>query len=137
MDRPANPAPLAHPALILAALLLVWQPLNLATTMSGLVDELATRGAGLGFILLLRLLAAGLGIAAGLALFQVKPGATAIAKASLVTSAVVDIIVYITPWSPRNRPPGDAEIILTASLLYYGAWFAYLARSRKVRARYG
>jgi cytochrome c oxidase subunit IV len=134
VDHPARPA---YPALALAALLLVWQPLSLATTMSGLVDELAIRGGGLGFILLLRLLTAGLGIAAGLALFQVKPGAVAIAKASLVASAVVDVIVYSTPWSPRNRPPGDAEIILVASLLYYGAWFAYLARSKKVRARYG
>jgi hypothetical protein len=123
--------------LVLAALLVVWQPLSLATTMSGLVDELAIRGAGLGFILLLRLVTAGLGIAAGLALFQAKPAAVIIAKTSLIASAVVDIVVYVTPWSPRNRPPGDAEIILIASLLYYGAWFAYLARSRKVRARYG
>jgi hypothetical protein len=130
VDRPA------YPALVLAALLVVWQPLSLATTMSGLVDELAIRGAGLGFILLLRLLAAGLGIAAGLALFQVKPGAAAIAKASLVASAVVDVVVYVTPWSPNNRPPGDATLILIASLMYYGAWFAYLVRSRKVRAKY-
>ena len=139
MDRPAHPAPPAgpaYPALLLAALLVVWQPLSLATTMSGLVDELATRGAGLGFILLLRLLAAGLGIAAGLALFQVKPGAAAIAKASLVASAVVDVVVYVTPWSPNNRPPGDATLILIASLMYYSAWFAYLVRSRKVRAKY-
>jgi hypothetical protein len=133
---PANPAAPARPALILAALLLVWQPLSLATTMSGLVDELAIRGAGLGFILLLRLLAAGLGIAAGLALFQAKPGAAALAKTSLVASAVVDVVVYITPWSPNNRPPGDATIILIASLMYYGAWYAYLVRSRKVRAKY-
>ena len=134
MDHPARPA---YPALVLAALLVVWQPLSLATTMSGLVDELAIRGAGLGFILLLRLVTAGLGIAAGLALFQAKAAAVIIAKTSLIASAVVDIVVYVTPWSPRNRPPGDAEIILIASLLYYGAWFAYLARSRKVRARYG
>jgi len=134
VDHPARPA---YPALVLAALLVVWQPLSLATTMSGLVDELAIRGAGLGFILLLRLVTAGLGIAAGLALFQAKAAAVIIAKTSLIASAVVDIVVYVTPWSPRNRPPGDAEIILIASLLYYGAWFAYLARSRKVRARYG
>jgi hypothetical protein len=121
---------------VLAALLVVWQPLSLATTMSGLVDELSMRGAGLGFILLARLLAAGLGIAAGLALFQVKPGAVSLAKASLVVSAAVDVLVYATPWSPNNRPPGDATIILIASLLYYTAWFAYLARSKRVRATF-
>jgi hypothetical protein len=123
-------------ARVLAALLLIWQPFSLATAMSGLVDELAIRGAGLGFILLARLLAAGLGIAAGLSLFQTNPGAVSIAKASLVVSASVDVLVYATPYSPNNRPPGDATIILIASLLYYVAWFAYLSRSKRVRATY-
>jgi hypothetical protein len=117
-------------------LLLVWQPVSLATTMSGLVDELSARGAGLGIILLARLLGAGLGIAAGLALFQLKPGAVGIAKASLVFSAIVDIVVYATPYSPNNRPPGDATLILAISLLYYTVWFAYLVRSKRVRATY-
>lgn len=126
----------AYPALVLAALLLVWQPFSLATTMSGLIDGLALRGAGLGFILLLRLLAAGLGIAAGLSLFQVKPGAIILAKTSLIVSAAVDIIVYATPWSPNNRPPGDATIILIVTLIYYAAWFAYLVRSKRVREKY-
>ena len=120
--------------LVFCGLLLVWQPFNLAMTISGLVDELSIRGAGLGVILLARLLAAGLGISAGLALLQVKPGAVSIAKASLLFSAVVDIAVYATPYSPSNRPPGDATIILIASLLYYVAWFTYLLRSRRVRA---
>jgi len=123
--------------LVFCGLLLVWQPINLALTMSGLVDELATRGAGLGIILLARLLAAGLGIAAGLALFQLKPGAVSIARASLAFSAIVDVVVYATPYSPSNRPPGDATIILAASLLYYGIWFAYLVRSKRVRSTYG
>lgn len=122
--------------LVLCALLLVWQPLNLGMTMAGVVDELSRRGPGLAVILLARLLAAGLGIAAGLSLFQVKPGAVTIAKASLVYSAIVDVIVYATPYSPNNRPPGDATIILVASLVYYGLWFGYLTRSKRVRATY-
>ncbi len=105
-------------------------------TMSGLVDELSARGVGLGFLLLLRLFAAGLGIAAGLALFRGAPGAATLAKASLVTSAVVDVVAYISPWSPNNRPPGDAAIILAVSLLYYACWYAYLARSKRVRDTY-
>jgi hypothetical protein len=122
--------------LVLCALLLVWQPLNLGLTMAGRVDELTLRGPGLAVILLARLLAAGLGIAAGLSLVQLKPGAVTIAKASLAFSAIVDVIVYATPYSPDNRPPGDATIILIASLIYYGAWFAYLAWSKRVRATY-
>jgi hypothetical protein len=122
--------------LVLCALLLVWQPLNLGLTMAGLVDELARRGPGLAVILLARLLAAGLGIAAGLSLFQLKPGAVTIAKASLVFSAIVDVIVYVTPYSPSNRPPGDATIILAVSLVYYCAWFAYLLRSKRIKATF-
>jgi hypothetical protein len=59
-----------------------------------------------------------------------------VAKASLAFSAIVDVIVYATPYSPTNRPPGDATIILIASLVYYGVWFAYLTRSKRVRATY-
>jgi len=122
--------------LVLCALLLVWQPLNLGVTMAGLVDKLSLRGPGLALILLARLFAAGLGIAAGLSLFQLKPGAVTIAKASLAFSAIVDVIVYATPYSPSNRPPGDATIILVASLVYYGLWFAYLTRSKRVKSIY-
>src|SRR5262245_30144423 len=122
--------------LVLCALLLVWQPLNLGLTMAGLVDELSRRGPGLAMILLARLFAAGLGIAAGLSLFQLKPGAVTLAKASLAFFAIVDVIVYATPYSPNNRPPGDATIILAASLAYYGVWFTYLARSRRVKTTF-
>ena len=122
--------------LVFCALLLVWQPLSLATTMSGLVDELSMRGAGLAILLIARLVAAGLGIAAGLALFQLKPGALTLAKASLIFSAVVDIVAYATPFVPNNRPPGDTTIILVASLAYYGVWFAYLTRSRRVQSTF-
>jgi hypothetical protein len=119
--------------LVFCALLLIWQPINLALTMAGMVDALSNRGAGLGIILLARLLAAGLGIAAGLALFHLKPGAVSLAKASLIVSALVDIVVFATPYSPNNRPPGDAALILIASLAYYAIWFAYLVRSKRAR----
>ena len=122
--------------LVLCVLLLVWQPLNLGMVMAGLIGEVSRRGPGLAMILLARLLAAGLGIAAGLSLFQVRPGAVTLAKASLGYSALVDVIVYATPYSPNNRPPGDATIILVASLVYYGVWFGYLTRSKRVRATY-
>jgi hypothetical protein len=122
--------------LVLCVLLLVWQPLNLGVTMAGQVGVVSLRGPGLAVILLARLLAAGLGIAAGLSLFQVRPGAVTIARASLVFSAIVDVIVYATPYSPNNRPPGDATIILAASLVYYGAWFGYLKRSRRVKSTF-
>jgi hypothetical protein len=122
--------------LVLCVVLLVWQPFNLALTMSGMLDELSLRGPGLAVILVARLIAAGLGIAAGLSLLQRKPGAVSIAKASLVFSAAVDVLVYATPYSPNNRPPGDATLILVASLAYYGIWLAYLVRSKRVKTTF-
>ena len=119
--------------LVLCVVLLVWQPFNLALTMSGMLDELSLRGPGLAVILVARLIAAGLGIAAGLSLLQRKPGAVSIAKASLVFSAAVDVLAYATPYSPNNRPPGDATLILVASLAYYGFWLAYLVRSKRLK----
>jgi hypothetical protein len=122
--------------LVLCVLLLVWQPFNLALTMSGMLDELSLRGPGFAVILVARLIAAGFGIAAGLSLLQRKPGAVSIAKASLVFSAAVDVLAYETPYSPNNRPPGDATLILVASLAYYGIWLTYLVRSRRVRSTF-
>jgi len=119
---------------VLAALLLVWQPFSLAFVMSGLLDELSIRGTGLGIILLARLLAAGLGIAGGLALFQRRPGGVTLARASLVFSAIVDVAAYATPSMPNNRPPGDATIILGASLIYYAGWFIYLTRATSLES---
>ena len=122
--------------LVLCVLLLVWQPFSLALTTAGTLEGLSLRGPGLAIVLIVRLLAAGLGIAAGIALFQQQTGAVSIAKASLVFSAAVDVLIYATPYYPNNRPPGDAMLVLIASLVYYAVWFAYLTRSRRVRSTF-
>ncbi len=123
--------------LVLCLLLLVWQPLTLALTTSTLVDEVAIRGVSLALVLLLRLLAAAFGIAAGIALLGVKPYAVGMAKVSLVASAAVDVFVYATPYVPSNRLPGETPFYIAASLTYYGACLMYLFRSRRVRDTFG
>ena len=37
---------------------------------------------------------------------------------------------------PSKAPPGDTIYYVIASLAYHGAWLAYLARSRRVRATF-
>jgi hypothetical protein len=122
--------------LVLGVLLLVWQPLNLALAAPHAIDQLSLRGPGLAVVLALRLLAAGGGIAASLALFGRRPAAVSLAKGSLVFSAAVDVLVYATPYYPNNRPPGDAAIILIASLAYYVVWLSYLFRSKRVNTTF-
>jgi hypothetical protein len=122
--------------LLLCAMLILWQPFSIAFVASGALRSLTLRGVGLALILVVRLLAAALGIAAGLALLGRRAGAVRMAKASLAASAAVDLIVYTTPYFPNNRPPGSTIVFVFASLVYYAGWFAYLSFSRRVRATF-
>lgn len=122
--------------LVLCLLLLVWQPLSLALIASSALDSLAVRGLGLALVLLMRVIVAAVGIAAGLALIGRRPGAVALAKVSLVVSAAADVFVYTTPYFPNNRPPGTTPLYVTASLAYSGMWLVYLWRSKRVRETY-
>ena len=123
--------------LVLCLLLLVWQPVGLALAASRLVDAIAIRGVGLALVLLLRLLIAALGIAAGIALVGERPYAVAMARLALVASAAGDLFVYLTPYMPNNRVPGDTPYYIAVSLAYSGAWLMYLVRSRRVRNTFG
>ena len=122
--------------LLLCRLLVVFHPLALAVTASGALSALSVRGSAVALILILRLIVVGFGMAAGRALQQVQPGAVTLARAALLASAATDLFVYTTPYFPNNRPPGDTTYYVIASLAYHGAWLAYLARSKRVRATY-
>jgi len=123
--------------LVLCLLLVIWQPLSVAIVVSSMVNRLAIRGLPLALVLLLRLLVTAFGIAAGIALFARRPAAVAMAKTSLVASAAVDVFVYVTPYAPNNRLPGETPWYVAASLAYYGIWLMYLSRSRRVRLTFG
>jgi len=45
----------------------------------------------------------------------------------------MDLVIYLSPYFPSNRMPGDAPLYVAASLAYHGAWLAYLFRSKRVR----
>lgn len=123
--------------LVLVLLLIVWQPISLGLVASGVLVELPIRGTPLALVLLLRLLATAFGIAAGIALAGTRPYAVGMAQASLATSAAVDLFVYLTPYFPNNRMPGDTPFYVAGSLAYYAAWLMYLVRSRRVRNTFG
>src|SRR6266508_454805 len=112
-------------------ILLLWQPLSLAVIGSSALASLSVRGLPLALVLVGRLIVAAFGVGAGLALMRLRPGAVAMAKASLVLSAAADTFVYTTPYFPNNRPPGDTALILMASLVWYTIWLGYLYRSKR------
>ena len=119
--------------LLLCAVLLVWQPLSFGLLASSVVSEIAFRGLSFAVVLVARLMVTALGIAAGLALAARRPSAVTMAKASLVASGATDVFIYSTSYFPSNRMPGDAPLYVAASLAFYGIWFAYLSRSKRVK----
>ena len=121
---------------LLCVLLLGWQPISLGLVASSVLDALPARGAPLAALLSVRVLVTASGIAAGLALLAERPSAPALAKASLLASAVTEAFVYSTPYFPSNRLPGETPLVLAASLAYHAAWLVYLIRSERVRNTY-
>ncbi len=119
--------------LLFCLLLLVWQPVSLGLVASSVLDALALRGLPLALVLVMRILVAAFGIAAGLALLGRRAGAVTMAKVSLAVSATTDVFVYTTPFFPNNRAPGDTALVVAASVVYYGAWMMYLVRSKRVK----
>jgi hypothetical protein len=123
--------------LLLCRLLIVGHPLSLAVTASGALSALPVRGAAVAVILIARLLVVGLGVGAGRALQNLRPGAVGFAIVALALSAATDLFVYLTPWFPNNRVPGDTPLYAAASLGYHGLWIGYLLVSKRVRQTFG
>lgn len=76
-------------------------------------------------------------MAAGFALFGVRPGAVTLAALALTASAATDLVTYLTPYFPSNRAPGQTPIFVAASIVYHAGWLLYLFRSRRVRTTFG
>jgi hypothetical protein len=137
MKKVNGPAGVGGWLLVLCLLLIVWQPLSLGLAASAVLDDLAIRGLPLALMILLRIVVAAFGIAAGLALMNRRPAAVAMAKASLVASAATDTFVYLTPFYPSNRMPGDTPLYVAAALAYCVIWIVYLFRAKRVKNTFG
>lgn len=121
---------------MLCGLLLVWQPISTGLVASQMLGILAIRGLPAALLVILRLLATGLGVAAGLALLGLRPSAVAMTRFSLAASAAIDLLIYLTPYFPNNRAPGETPVYVLASLTYHGLWLGYLFRSKRVKATF-
>ena len=114
--------------LVLCVWLIVLQPVSLGLIASNALSALQYRGLSLGLTLVLRVLVAGMGVAAGLELLTRREAALTLARWSLVAAAASDTLVYTTGFFPSNRFQGDTPLYVAGTLLFYGAWFAYLTR---------
>jgi hypothetical protein len=123
--------------LLLSRLLVVWSPINVGLSAASALGALPIRGWPLGILLALRLLVAGLGLSAGLAIGSLRPSAVRLAQAALVLAALMDVVVHTTPYYPSNLMPGEAPLYVGASIAYHGGWLAYLRWSKRVRNTFG
>jgi hypothetical protein len=119
------------PLRVLSVLLLVWEPLSFALYASGLLTRVVDRGWAALMLLGVRMLATGLGVAAGLALWHDRPGAIPLARLALGAAGVVAVLTVGSGAFPTNRPPSLQGVVLAASLVYYGAWLVYLWRAER------
>lgn len=115
---------------VLALVLAVLEPASLALTASSGFSSLRDRGWPALLFLLFRLSVTGLGLMAGVALWQRRPGAIAIARAALALALLAVLIAYGTTLWPRRPPPGLAGPILVVQLAWYGGWLAWTLSRR-------
>jgi hypothetical protein len=125
--------PLRGWLLILSRLLIVGQPLYLAVVASRSFNAIAVRGLPVVLVLIVRLLVAALGVAAGMALTHQRPFAVRLTRTAILAAAAVHTFVLTTPYFPNNLQPGDTPFALAAWLAFYAAWLVYLSVSKRVR----
>jgi hypothetical protein len=131
--RPGSPklAKAARPTgwlLLLCLLLCVWEPLNLALSASSAISAITVGQTGRGAFLAFRLLVAGIGVAAGIAIWNGRMHGLTLAKLALGLAALSAIIRFA--WFPGNVPPGLRLPLALLSVAFNAAWYVYLTRLR-------
>lgn len=119
---------------LLAFLLVVWAPLNLALTASALLDSLTDRGWPAIALLVVRLAVTGVGVAAGRALWNDRRSAMTLARWATGLSLVAVLVTVTTSIWPTPLPPGVREPIAIATVSWHAAWFLWTLRQRDICA---
>jgi hypothetical protein len=113
---------------ILALLLALWEPLSLAFFVAPALTTISTRGRATAAFLFARVLIAGLGIAAGIALWRDHPHARGLAAAALILSTAASAVTLTTTLLPSSIVPGDQWLYLAAIVVFNFGWLVYLGR---------
>jgi hypothetical protein len=117
---------------LLAFLLVIWAPLNLALTASALLERLSDRGWPAIVLLIVRLAVTGFGVAAGRALWSDRPGAVTLARWATGLSLGALLVTVTTPIWPAPLPPGVRQPVVIATVAWHALWFAWTLRQRDV-----
>jgi hypothetical protein len=120
--------------LVLAGVLVLWQPATFVGLASATIPSLAIRG----WMAVVELIVAGAiaatSMAAAWALVMRQPHGVSLAKIALVLSAVRSLQSLYWTTLPSNLVPGTQETYAVMIVVVSGVWLVYLSRSRGVKA---
>ena len=131
-----SPTPLPRLALVLAVLLVIWEPATFALAASAALSRLALYGAPAFLLGAYRSVVVGVGIAAGRALWAGRREGRRLAQWWAVLDAAGTVLTFATPYFPSNRLPGTKGPLLALLLTVNAAWFLWLQWGPSVRRAY-
>ena len=108
-----------------AALLVVVEPLTLALAASAALEWLLSRGAIAVAFLLARLAITGVGMVAGMRLWDERPGGISLARLSYAGQLAATLVAHTTRLWPTTLAPGVAEPAFVFGLAWYAGWLAW------------
>lgn len=118
---------------VIAALLVLWEPMRFATEAITVFSTIAYRGAMAGIELVVHGCVAALCAAAGLALWNAGPDARRLATIAVIASTVRTIQALFWSSLPSNTPPGDELPRAALAAIIGTVAFVILRRSRDRR----
>ena len=122
-------------ARLLALLLMIYEPLNLALAAAMLLPGLPDRGWAAAALLAARLAITGFGFAVGRGLWERQPGAVALARWATGLHLATTVLVAATSIWPKSLPPGVREPAAIVAVSWYAGWFIWTLRSAAVDQR--
>ena len=117
-------------ARLLAVLLAVYEPLNLALTAATLLPGLADRGWSATALLVARLAITGFGFAVGRSLWARDPRAVPLARWVTGLNLATAMLIATTRIWPSSFPPGVRGPVATVTIAWYAGWFLWTLRQR-------
>jgi hypothetical protein len=119
-------------ALVLAAILMIWQPANFSAQLTATLPTIGYRGIAAVAELLLHGAVAAFSAAAGFALWMGRPHGPALAAAALIAGTAISVQSLYFSMLPNSTMPGDELPIAFATIAHAAAWLVYLSRSERI-----
>jgi hypothetical protein len=116
--------------LLLCAFLLVWRPWTFAVELAGVLPSLGLRGPLAVAELVAHGAAAACAVAGGWALWTSSPHRLVLARAGVITSAIVSVQSLYWSVLPSQTRPGDELPLALLAVVHAAIWLVYLSGVR-------